>query len=127
MDELDEQPVVTYGPAARLLEQLRIDEEEEFRKHKPTWPYTMYLGVRFNDDTYGLVSPVDWDPSWTQQEELLIGLHAAVQWAARHRILRGTPDTLDEKQIDHLLASVQKNEDRGFPSLEQLVDDLGAE
>lgn len=128
-DDTDlDKPLHPWGPTLRILEQLRGEELEQRARQRGPWPPTIYVGVHFHDGSYGIVSPLDWDPSWADHVTLLVGLHNAVQWAAKKGVVKSIPDQLDEKQIDQLLKTIAKrSEDRSFMSLDDLVDDSGAD
>lgn len=87
------------------------------------WPPTLWVGVRYQDGNYGIVSPEDWDPDWGEFRCFLPSTRKAVQWACRHKVVRPAVHLIDEKNLDWLLKSVAKREEGPKYSLDGLVDE----
>ena len=115
----EDKPQEYYWPAYALLEKLRNEEaDERLRQRGPGLPQ-IFIGVRFLNNTYGIMERQYWDPEKAVFLKFLVGYVAAVEWATER--IKHRPQ-FDDKQIDNLLKQIEKRQEEQY-TLDSVLPD----
>lgn len=113
--EIDnEDPILLsyYSPAYILLDKLKNEAHYNRMRLRGPWPPQIFVGVKFKNGQYGIMTPEYWNPERAQFVKFIVGFVAAVDWATER--IRPIKSQFDDKQIDNLLKQIEKRQEEQY-------------